>query len=670
MANQADATASFAIDLESGAVSNAAESAATALEGLRGRIEAGNKELAAMQRAMRNLKGAAQPPTQQLEALQKAIAEKKNAVAGAQASFLSLGGTFTKTRTSSTGLKAQLEAMIKQAQTAPGPLGVMVGRFEALKTAVGGGAIAVGIVGIVAGLGLLVAATVKAISTLYEYGLAQADARRSELLRLEGLTKMRNWWGIAAGNAGELQAAIDQVSASTALGREKVAQYAEQLYRMNLRGTNLQAALEGVAIKATTQGDAAAGAFGQWAAGANLAGRSVRALADDVKARLGGVAQAQMLSLGVQTAKLHESFDALFNGLKIEGFLKAKSEVFALFSQATNSGKALKALLTALLQPLVGTAESGAPVIKRFFQGMIISALKVGILLQQVRLWFKRTFGASDILKGFDAQRAALSAGKVALGLFAGGLALATTLAAGLALKIATFLVPALWSMVSGAAALAVEGLVIAAPFLLAAAAIFSVINTARLLVKLWKEIDFKLLGQYMWQGIVDGIKAGGKAVLDAVESLGSTALKGFKAALGIASPSRMFARLGLAIPAGVGVGVQTGTPAVRRAVGDMVQPQVPVPVPAPIFQVATPGPASFALAAQEPAAVAPRLGPPAAPTGAPGGAVAGRSTQVSVGEIHVHTQAHDARGIVVDLKRELEQVLEGLAIQMGAATS
>ena len=41
------------------------------------------------------------------------------------------------------------------------------------------------------------------------------------------------------------------------------------------------------------------------------------------KARFGGVAKAQMLSLGVQSKKLRENFQQLFSGLKIERFLEA-----------------------------------------------------------------------------------------------------------------------------------------------------------------------------------------------------------------------------------------------------------------------------------------------------------------------------------------------------------
>jgi len=223
-----DAQATFAINLE-GNTEGAAAAAANALKDLRDRLDADTKALGAMQRAMKNLQAGTVVPIQQAQQLRDAIASKKDAIVAAQAQYIALGGSFNRTSSSGKGLKGQLEAMMQQARGMPGPLGLLVSKFEAFKVAVGGGAIAVGIVGIVAALGLLVAATVAAVAALARYGIAQADARRSELLRLEGLTKLRSWWGFAAGNAGELQTMIDRVSASSALGRDKIAGYTEQL---------------------------------------------------------------------------------------------------------------------------------------------------------------------------------------------------------------------------------------------------------------------------------------------------------------------------------------------------------------------------------------------------------------------------------------------------------
>lgn len=638
MAN-VDAETTFAVNLEDG-TSGPAEDAAEALLKLKSSIEGDTRALSSMQRALKNLQGGTVVNVKQFKALQQSIGEKKSAIAQAQSSYIALGGSFTKTGGSSKALETKFQQMLKQIQGAPGPLGQLAQQFGKVQNALGGGKLGLAVLGLGAALTYLVIKTGETIHKLYEYGVAQADARRSEMLRFEGLTKMRFLFGAAAGKASDLQNAVDQVSASTAISREKVSQYAEQLYKMQLRGQNLQDALEGVAIKSSVQGDAAAQSFAGWAAGANMTGQSVRKLSDDVKARLGGIAQRQMLSATVQAEKMHEATASLFSGLKIEEYLKGQGAVNDLLKQSTNSGKALKAMLTTLLQPIIDRVTAFQPVIKRFWQGMIIGALHVGIAVLQLRNWFRRTFGDKEILHGFDATRLALMAGKAAVGALAGALAFAAFSAAGLVVKLAVWLVPAIWSMVSSLGALAAEGVVLAAPFLLAAAAIWAVINTGRLLLQLWKEIDFKLLGQYMWQGIRDGFESGKKFVVDAVKSLGHDSWKAFKDAMGISSPSKVFMRLGLALPAGVAMGVRSGAPLASAAVADMSR------------------------------GVAPRnLGLPSpeqGQTAIPGKLGGQQKTSIVVGDIHIHASSDKPRDMAADFRRELERALEQALWELG----
>jgi hypothetical protein len=644
-----DQTAEYAIELED-KTAGAANSAAQGLKRLRDQIDGDTKALAAMQRAMKNLQGGTVVNIKQFKQLQEGILAKKSAIAQAQSSFLALGGSFAKTGDAGRGFEARLAALSKQTAGMPGPLNMLISKFQGFASLVGGGVIAAGLVAIVAGLALLTAATAAAVIGLTRYGVAQADARRSELLRIEGLTKVRNWYGLAAGNANEMQQAIDKVSASSALGRDKIAAYSDQLYRTGLRGENLSAALEGVAIKASVQGEAQASMFAGWAAGAARTGVSVRKLADDVKARLGGIAEKQMLSLTVQAQKQQEAFAALFSGLNIEPFLKAKKSINDLFTQSTASGRALKQMLTLLVQPLIDGATEAAPVIKRFFQGMILGAQVIVIGILEVRAAFRRTFGGGESKKAVDLTTAALAAGKVAVGLLAAGLAVAAIAAAGLAVKLIAFLIPAMWSLVTSAAALAVEGLVIAAPFLLAAAAIAAVINTGRLLYELWKEIDWVDLGNSIWKGIVSGVKAGAAWVVDAVKSLGTAASDAFKGALGIHSPSKAFAQFGKSIPMGISVGVEQGAPMARRAVRGIIE-----------------APTGATAATRDARGGAPRVesaGGERVTTINKGNT---RTGTVTIKELHVHASSDKPRELALDLKRELESILEGVALQLGA---
>jgi hypothetical protein len=651
----ADQTAEFAIELED-KTSGAAASAAQALGKLKSQIEGDTRALGAMQKAMKNLQGGTVVNVQQFKALQQQIEAKKASIASAQGKFLSLGGTFAQTGTKASAFEARLAALSKQASIMPGPLGGLLSKFQGLSAAVGGGAMALGILAVVAALALLVAGTAAAVTALTQYGIVQADARRSELLRLEGLTKLRNYWGIAAGNANEMQSSIDKVAASSALGRDKIAQYSDELYRMGLRGNNLEAALEGVAIKASAQGDAQAHAFGQWAAGAALTGRSVRALSDDVKARLGGVAAKQMLSLTVQAEKQKEAFAALFSDLKIEPLLKAKKEINDLFGQSTASGRALKQLLTLLVQPLIDGLTAAAPIAKRFFQGLILGAQSIVIGILLVRASIRKTFGSSETKSSIDYMGLALKAGKVAAYVFGVGLSIAAVAVVGLATKLIALLIPAIWSLVTATAAFVVEGLIIAAPFLLATAAVWGMIKIVRLLYVVWKEIDWSDLGRSIWQGLVNGLNSGARWVVEAVSSLGEAASNAFKKALGISSPAKVFVEHGNQIPAGIQVGVTKGTPAARAAVRGMLQsPEL-----------------NASAAANDPTAFSPVIEPASGPSSsAPDSKGQGKGARgggtVTITTLNVHVASDKPRDIALDIKRELETILEGVAIQLGA---
>lgn len=633
-----DAQATFAINLQDG-VSGPAGSAKQALDGLQVQIDADTRALAGMQKAMKNLQGGAVVNVKQFKDLQAGIASKKAAIAQAQSAFIGLGGQFGKSSAAGRALESRFAALALQARGMPGPLGLVVSKFEAFKSLVGGGGLTLGLIASVAALGLFTAAIGKAIKSLYDFGVTSADARRSELLHLEGLTKIRNWYGIAAGSATEMQSAIDTVSASVSISRDKVAAYAEQLYRAGVRGDNLSQALEGAAIKGSVS-DALGQRFAGWAAQIAVTGGSVRALTQDVKARFGGVVQQQMASLTAQTAKMHEGFAALTTGLRVEPLLKGMLAVKQLFTQSTNSGKALRAMVTTMLQPLVDAATAAQPIIKRFFQGTILGALHIGIVLLEVRNWFKRTFGLETV-RGLDLTSVALRAGAFAIGLVAGGLVVASVAAAALAVKLTAFLIPALWRLVASTGALAVEGLVIAAPFILGAIAIGAVIAAGYQLYQLWKEIDWTDLGRSIWQGLLSGLAAGKDALLGAVGKLAGGVSDAFRNVLGIHSPSKVFTAWGLAIPAGVQGGIERGTPGARGAARDMI-----------------------------PAPTAPKIPAPAAERATKQGAGV-QSRSVHIGAVHLHaspgtdkTQAHK---LALDFRRELENVLESVALELGA---
>lgn len=538
MAASAENTATFAIDFNAQGAKSGVDAAAGSLEKLRTQIDEDTAALGAMQKAFKNLQGGTSVNIQAFQNLKKQIEAKKATISQTQARFLELGGTFRKTKKPTDDTADALKTLFERMQKGGGPVGGLAGRLQGLRGLLaGGGALVVGAVALAGVLVVIAGAAIAAAAALLKYGLAAADAYRSERLQLEGLTKVRNWYGIAAGKAEDLQAAIDNVSGSVALGRDQIGGLEKNLYRAGFRGAALEEALLGVSTATAAAGEEQ-GAFAQqmyMAMGRSAAG--MKKVSGDLKARFGGVAAAQMLSLGVQSKKLKESFDGLFRGLKLEGFLGGLKSITDLFSQSTASGRALRAILETAMQPLIDMASKAAPFVKRFFQGMILAALDLMIAYYDLRIALKGVFGGTDLLKNVDGLTLALSLGKAAV----------YTMAVWLGLC---------------AAAVAL----VAAPFVLASAALVSFGYAVYRAWNFVSEINWGELGSALVDGFVNGIKNKITSVVNAVKQLGATALETLRHALDSHSPSRKGFSLGITYPQGVAVGIQRETPRVQKA--------------------------------------------------------------------------------------------------------
>ena len=619
MSNAADASASFKISLDSDETTGAAEESAAALEKLRAEIKSDVSELGEMQRAMKNIQAGSVVNIKQFKELSAAIDAKKSKVAQAQSSYLSLGGTFKKLKAPTQEAKRSFEDFGKVAGKMPGPLGEMTAKFTELRALVVGGGVALGLAAIAAAVLAITAAMVAGAVALTNYAIAQGDARRSELLRLEGLTKLRNYYGLVAGNAKEMQDSIDKVAAGSAVSRDKVSEFGTELYRMGLRGKNFSSALEGVALKASVYGDAAGHAFANWAANAALTGQSVQKLTDRVKSQIGGVAQKQMASLAVQAMKAKEGFDALFSAIKVDAFLNAKKTVTDLLSQGLASGQALKTLMGSIVQPMVDMATKAQPYIKRFFQGMIIAALQLDIAWLSLRIKFQEVFGKPAKIKSDgDNLKAALTLGKVAMY----GLAAATG-AVGLALAALALPFAAFAGVVFGA---------------------YKIVTTVwGTLYRLWDSIDWSGLGDSIIQGIETGLGAGASHLVEMVSDLGTEMWSSLKKTLGIHSPSKVFATLGIAIPQGVATGVKRGAPEAQKSVDNML------------------GVPSMPAAANG--------GAPVEASAAPGSSKAPTTYNFSFGDIVVSgKKGDDAKAHAEELREQIEEMLETVSLQLGVA--
>lgn len=654
-------------------MSGPATKAANALRTLRETIDKDTAALSALEKAQRRLKAGGEATAAQTTKLAASIKAKREAIAKAQAAYLDLGGNMTAVTKRTAAFKDRMAELQRTAASMPGPLGRLVGMWDRFAALVGGGKIAAALLGVTAAVAGLTALTIKASASLYQYAVAQANARRSELLRLEGASKawsvLSVYYGRTRMSGEALQAGIDRVSASTSLARDEVTKYGIQLHNMGLRGRAWESALEGMTIKAATQGEAQAQMFAGWAVGASLTGRSVEALTNRVKRDLGGIAKAQMLDANVQAAKLGESFAAMTRAIKIEPLLRAKAALYSLFSQSTASGRALTSLLTRMAQPLIDGMTRAYGLIKRVMQDAIIFELRAEIAYLRLRNTWRSMLPtdiidrALDKLGDFQDEITAISiaiAVRAVPSLISLGASAASAAASYglLALRGTTQLIPMLvrGAGAAGAAALrfgilAGEALIAAAPFIVIAVGVYAWIKAWRSLKQLvqegvdwgllWKQLKADLLGGQIGQGIIDGIAAvfsAPKRLIEATAGMAGQVVDAFKSKLGIQSPSKVFMRIGAEIPAGVEQGIADGQPDVARKMNELAEP----PRVKPLSAVTAPGGA------------------------AGGGARAGGT--VTIGQLHVHAgDKSNARQLAIEIKRELESVLEGVALQMGA---
>lgn len=601
-----DVTATYAIVLGD-EVSGSAQAAAASLDELRNKINEDVKELRNMQRALRNLKAAKQGSSAAAKALKARIDEQKASIGKAQEQYIMLGGTFKDkvvpeaARTGS-AIK-ELTGALGEVGGPLGNLGNKISRFASLLTnpVVLVGALTVGILA-------MAGATVAVIGTLGRYAIAQSGARREEALRIEGLNTLNTWMGRVSASTSEMQAAIDRASDSTIVGRGQLQTYSRQLARMGIRGQQLTSALEAMAVAQQVQGDRGAARFRAQIANARATGRSVDAVAESYRRRLGPIARRQMLSLTNQSIRLRRSLERIFSGLRIESFLEQVGSITEMFSQSTSEGRALKAMVEAIFQPMIDSVTTLGPMVRAFFQGVVIGALILVITLQRVGNAISSAFGGTN-LNNAQLLEAATIAGAVAVGAmviaFVGLAAVLGTVAATMATL--TAMVFALPTAIATLVAAVTAGGAALAAFV--------------------SSIDFEQLGLDMLNGLARGINSGVSTVTDAVRGVASSAQETFRQALGIRSPSRVFAGFGAEIPRGIAMGIEDTAPVADRAVEDVAGPP-----------------------------------PPSSRVG---------STVVSFGDINVGDVGdRDPRDVATAIRDELASILEGVNIELGASST
>jgi hypothetical protein len=614
----ADPQAVFSVDVDTGESSSAADKLAASLNALREEMRADKDELAGMKKALSNLKAGGEAFKLEAQQMAASVKVKAERVALATRKYTDLGGKLKDINkipppkpippkvpaeaSAMSQVLAELGTRVANTNTAVGSmvggamkLGSELGKVKLVAVAAAAALVAVG------------AAAAIFVKSMYNAALAAQDARRNEALHLEALTRRRHLYARVANDSKAMQADIDRVSASTSISRGEVVKLAEQLDTAGVRGSNFTKILEASAIKASALGSGAGSAFAGFATSVGLAGGSIDRATKDVKNRFGDIVTAKMKSLEVQTLKVKENFDSLFSGLDIEPLLDAKKGLNDMFSVATASGRAFRFMATTFLKPIIDAATVGLVVVRRFFKQMLIGGLELQQLYLIVRVAFHKMLPSPSTKSTMNELFTALKPGRVIVYLLAAAFT-----------ALAVSVIAATW------------------PFMLGAAAVWGLFTVIEQVGDLIREIDWVELGTSIWRGLVDGLKAGWDAIKSVASDLATELQNAFKVALGIQSPSKVFAQLGLTLPQGLKQGIEQGTPDARKAAGNIVPPPIALPADA------TPKPA------------------------ASGG---GKGATINVGGITITVGAGaptNAKEVGQAVRRELETVLAGLAEQIG----
>jgi hypothetical protein len=594
----ADKTASFAINLEGNAKDVSKEDAA-ALEELRQKIKSTQDNLKNYSEALRGLKGNSDEVKSAKEQLKAKIDALQQSLGKSKLEVLKLGTTYEQLRRQANAAKDGQVAMGKTLSAVGGPIQGARDKLEALKGMFGegnaGAALLAGGVALLATAAVaLVAALGAGVIAFARWAFGAADAARSMGLIREAATGSAQ----KAANLGtqidalakkiptpkaELNALASELArtlnnttlsgqgivdtfnivaqASAAMGQTVGKQLGDiidrskrfgriQINPLELQGTGLK--FQDVAASLAKNLNIGIGA----AQKALFEGRvkindGAKAIRDAVDKRFGEINARKLLSLDVIAQKVHETFDKLASGIRIEPLGAALTHFFKLFdSEQTGTGKGLKALVETLGNGLVKGLVAIAPLAELAFATLIGLLLDTGIAVLKTGLYLKSTF-VGDALKGIVTTENAMKSLKVAL--YATGIVLGTIAAA-------VGIIIGAWFGLTYATYKVGEGIVWLGNKLGEIGTWLGDLGATA-----------KEYGANLVDGFVEGITSSYDRVKGAIEKMSSAVKTSFKDALGIASPSKLFAEYGRNTAEGYAKGVDDGSPDAQAAVTAMV---------------------------------------------------------------------------------------------------
>lgn len=521
-ADKAAAAAQAAADRQMAIAVAAAASAEAAADRKAAAEAAASSRAAAQAEAAAERKAAAE----EAAASKAAAAAQKAADQEIAAAKKSAEEQIKKTEEARQKQRQQNEAIVQTGQAflrLLGPVGEQVNKFIELGRAIAKLPPELQIVAVAI---LAAGAALAVIGKFFAEGIEASGKYRDELLKLQGAV------GGNAEAAKELQGAITQVASGSALARDKITDLAGQLARAGLQGAELRNALEAAAIASSAGGDQMASDFIKAAEAAKKAGGNVDELSKAMKDKLGGIAAAQALAFGVQIDKLKENLTNLFSGADIAPLLDAMHALLSIFDATTAEGQAMRAAIGSAIESLIGVV------------------LKLATMMVNAYTAIK-----SNAVAWAGVKMAAM--GVVAALVFVAAVVGVIIAIMGAAWGVITMV----WGAIAYIGMAVVNGLSAVGSFLYE--------YLIQPFVDAYNALSsFSLadVGSNMINGLIGGIKGAAGAFVSSIVGVAKSGVQAAKAALGIASPSKVFADIGLNTGAGMVQGVDASTDSVQAS--------------------------------------------------------------------------------------------------------
>lgn len=426
----------------------------------------------------------------------------------------------------------------------PGPLGAVGGQLVGSAKAANGVsmafgesetatlAIAAATVVAAAAVVALTAAFVAGAVSLTVYAVTQADAAREMNLTREAFSALSEGAELAVSS-------FDKVTDATGMSDAGLLALSKRLLATKkIFADEMPEALFAAALAEQALGQGGADEFIDRIKAGTL---TVGAFANEAEAKFGGVVAKRLMGLAQQSAKFSRLWRDLFADINIEPVLTALGILVDMFDKANPLAQALGFAIDKAFAPVSDNAVAAAYAVEAFALDVTISLVKLYLAA--------RTF--ADV---FETIAYVLGAVVVGLGILV-GIVLAAVAAVGL--------------FVAGVFALG-YGLGVA---LIAVVQFMADVGTG---FAVWlSELIPRMaqMGVDLIMGLVNGITSAVSAVVDAVKHAVGSAIDAAKDVLGIASPSKVFAEIGMHTVAGFTGAVDAGAPDAQGSMASLVDP-------------------------------------------------------------------------------------------------